>query len=302
MKLYSLEKELKQISEIPFKKELEIQKIVESNLSELLSLEYVQTEYALNGLRVDTLAFNPESKSFVIIEYKRDKSSSVIDQGYAYLSLLLNNKADFILEYTEKTGKKLLKKEVDWSQSRVLFVSTSFNAYQRKAINFKDLPIELWKITKYINNTIAFEQINGDDSSESINTISKVDNTISEVSQEVKVYTESDHLIEKSDDIKSLYNKFKTAILSFDSVEAKPKKKYIAFKASNNIVDIAIQKNSLKMWINLKKGELDDPKELAADVSNIGHWGNGDYVLMITNDDNLEYIMSLIKQVVKKKR
>ncbi|MGH9952883.1 MAG: hypothetical protein ACRD5J_14765, partial [Nitrososphaeraceae archaeon] len=109
--------------------------------------EFITSEFELDGLRVDTLGFDKESKSFVVIEYKRDKNISVIDQGYAYLALLLNNKADFILVYNE-TGeeKKLKKNEVDWSQSRVIFVSPSFTLYQRKAIEFKDLPIELWEV------------------------------------------------------------------------------------------------------------------------------------------------------------
>lgn len=52
------------------------------------------------------------------------------------------------------------------------------------------------------------------------------------------------------------------------------------------------------MWINLKKGKLDDPKKIARDVSEIGHWGNGDYELTIEDDTNLEYIMSLIRQAI----
>jgi predicted transport protein len=35
------------------------------------------------------------------------------------------------------------------------------------------------------------------------------------------------------------------------------------------------------------------------DISNIGHWGNGDYQTLVNNDDDLEYIMSLIKQAIK---
>jgi predicted transport protein len=44
-------------------------------------------------------------------------------------------------------------------------------------------------------------------------------------------------------------------------------------------------------------GDLDDPKKLANDVSRKGHWGNGDYELTVNDTKNLEYIMSLIKQV-----
>jgi predicted transport protein len=52
------------------------------------------------------------------------------------------------------------------------------------------------------------------------------------------------------------------------------------------------------MWINLKKGNLDDPKKITRDVSETGHWGNGDYELLIKDTDNLEYIMSLVKQAI----
>src|SRR5687768_8334975 len=89
--------------------ELTIQKLVEKNLTEVFSLVYICSEYPLHTLRIDTLAFDEDQKSFVVIEYKKDKSFSVIDQGYAYLALLLNNKADFILEYNEKCDGNLKK-------------------------------------------------------------------------------------------------------------------------------------------------------------------------------------------------
>lgn len=113
-----------------------------------------------------------DTNSFVIIEFKRDKNVSVIDQGYAYLALLLNNKADFILLYNE-TGEKKTLNEVDWSQSRVIFISPSFTTYQRKAIEFRDLPIELWEVEIYSNNTILFNQIQSPEKSESVNKISQ---------------------------------------------------------------------------------------------------------------------------------
>ena len=76
-------------------------------------------EFSLNGLRVDTLGFDKESRSFVIIEYKKDRNFTVIDQGYAYLALLLNNKAEFILKYNENNKAFLRKDNIDWSQSRI---------------------------------------------------------------------------------------------------------------------------------------------------------------------------------------
>ena len=101
-----------------------------------------------------------------------------------------------------------------------------------------------------------------------------------------------------SDEITELYETYKNAILNlFDEVEIVPKKLYIAFKKDKNLSDIVVLKKGLKIFINLKKGQLDDPKGLTKDVSETGHWGNGDYELIVSNTDHLEYVMSLIKQV-----
>ncbi|WP_369682476.1 DUF5655 domain-containing protein [Chryseobacterium koreense] len=93
----------------------------------------------------------------------------------------------------------------------------------------------------------------------------------------IKVYTEEDHLQGKSDTIKDLYETFKNAILNLgNDLDIKPKKQEIGFTSKGKIfADVCILKNSLKFWINLKRGLLDDPKQLVRDVSSIGHWVMG---------------------------
>ncbi|TXD52199.1 MULTISPECIES: DUF5655 domain-containing protein [unclassified Polaribacter] len=302
MALFKIEKSFEYIKEKPFRLEKEIQDLTERNLKTILGLDFVKSEFALNNFRIDTLAFDKEANAFVIIEYKRDKNFSVIDQGYAYLSLMLNNKADFILEFNENLDKTLKRNDVDWSQSRVLFVSPAFTNYQREAINFKDLPIELWEVKRFENNTVSYEQRQKPGAQESIKTISKTDHTIDSVAKEIKVYSEQEHLENASEEIKELYEKMKNAILNFDNIEVKPKKKYIAFVSGRNVVDIHPQRKALKIWINMTIGELDDPKGITRDVSSTGHWGNGDYELQIKSDEHLEYILSLIKQSIKKNK
>ena len=297
---------LTQIKEQPFKLEKEIQILSETNLKIIFGLEFVRSEFQLNNFRIDSLAFDEETKSFVIIEYKRDKNFSVIDQGYAYLSLMLNNKADFILEYNETQKTPLKKSDVDWTQSKVLFVSPSFTTYQREAINFKDLPIELWEITRFENESVSFEQIIKSQAKESIKTITKAIDSNSAVINEIKVYTEEDHLEKASIEIRELYERVKLGILNigdeYGDFEIKPKKLYVAFVLGTNVVDIHLQKKQIKMWINLKDNELRDEKHIAKNVSDVGHWGNGDYELAFSNDENLEYILSLIKQSAIKNR
>ena len=79
--------------------EREIQKVFEANLSTIMDFELVKSEFIIKNKRIDTLAFDKQSGAFIIIEYKRDKNMSVVEQGFTYLSLMLDNKAVFIVEY-----------------------------------------------------------------------------------------------------------------------------------------------------------------------------------------------------------
>ncbi|WP_225035106.1 DUF5655 domain-containing protein [Winogradskyella sp. SM1960] len=301
MHLYNLKSKesITILKEKPFKLEKEIQSLFENNLDALMNLQLVKSEFSIKNKRIDTLAYDTQSNAFIIIEYKRSKNISVVDQGFTYLSLMLENKADFIVEYNETLKQNLKRTDVDWSQTRVVFVSTGFTENQKTATNFKDIAIELWEIKRYENNLISVNQIKKSKSAESIKPITSSNTQLDNITKEIKVYSEEDHTLNKSDSAVELYETFRDSILNFkEDIEIIPRKKRIAFKGNRIICDILIQKSGIKLWVNLKSGELDDPKNLMRDVSNIGHWGNGDYELVIKNTDDLEYIMSLIKQAV----
>lgn len=138
------------------------------------------------------------------------------------------------------------------------------------------------------------------ETSESITKVSSKSDVVQKVSREIKVYTEEDHLKGIPEEIVSIYEEVKERILNLgDNIEIRPRKYYIGFIANSNFVDICPQKSQIKVWINLSKGELDDPRRLAKDVSSIGHWGNGDYEVNINLDSDLDYLMTLIKQSYK---
>ena len=291
---------LKEVKEKPFKLEKDIQKVFEANLYSIMGLELVKSEFTIKNKRIDTLAYDAQACAFIIIEYKRDKNISVVDQGFTYLSLMLENKADFIVEYNESLKRNLKREDVDWSQTRVAFVSPSFTENQIQATNFKDIAIELWEVKQFENDTLAINPIKKSVAAESIKPITQQTQSLKNITAEIKVYTEQDHIEKASDLTAELYEKFKAAILNLtDGIEVKPQKFYIAFKKGKNVTDIAILKKSLKIFINVKAGLLDDPKKLAQDVSNIGHWGNGDYQIQVEDDKDLEYIMSLVKQAIQ---
>jgi predicted transport protein len=110
-------------------------------------------------------------------------------------------------------------------------------------------------------------------------------------------YIEEDNLSGLPKETVALYQEFKTRVLGLGgNIKVVPWKKYVSFVAGTNFVDVRPQKSRLKLWINLPKGALDDPQKMARDVSEVGHWGNGDYQVIVESSDELDYLMTLVKQ------
>ena len=300
MSLYNINNsKLEPIRKVEFKFERDLQKLTEDNLEELFGLKFVASEFQLDNLRIDTLAFNEETKSFVIIEYKKGKNYSVIDQGYSYLSLLLNNKAEFVLKYNQKFNKNYGKEDIDFSQTVVMFISPSYTTYQLKSIEFNDLAFELWKVTKFSNDTILYDQINVSENKASIKEVSSAQpNTEkAKVNREIKKYTVDDVFIRKPQ-LRDFFDEIKEKIDNeFDDVTIKATKLYLVFKVNNKIfLSMEPLASYLKFWINIDVGKLNDPEEKTRDVSRIGHHGVGNYDINIKPEDDLYYFMSLVKQ------
>lgn len=287
----------KELKQKDFKNEKEIQIFFENNIETILRYKLIDTEFSVGNFRIDSLAFDEETKSFRIIEYKNVKNASLVDQGYTYLKLMLERKADFVLQYNIKTKSSLDIKDIDWSQSRIIFVSPIYTLYQLNATDFKNIPVDLIKVTRYEEDIIEIDFIKKT-SNVKVQDI-QMESLQNDVNKEIIVYTEEDHLSKATDDIKNIYEKLKCRILELDDIDVEAKKLYIAFKGSRNITDIEFHKNKLKIYINMKKGTLNDPLRITRDISNTGHWGNGDYCVIINSEDEIDNIIPLIKQSLK---
>lgn len=303
MPLYKINAtKLSPVSATDFRLERDSQRLIEANIEQVFGLRFVDTEYQLNGLRVDTLAFDEETNSFVVIEYKRDRSSSVIDQGYSYLALVLNNKADFVLRYNETQKKSLTKNDIDWSATRVIFVAARFTTHQLGSINFQDLPIELWKAQLYEGGLLSVEQQLADKQAESIKTVTKSSPKADSVEREIKTYTADDLL--KDYPSKSLYEELSSRILDLDSTfNESPKKGYIGYKiGSQIIVAIVPQRNRLVLEFNrTQPQDLDDPKGLVEYIpKSLEHKNRHMSRMFIEDSSVINYAMSLVEQVYKK--
>jgi len=116
-----------------------------------------------------------------------------------------------------------------------------------------------------------------------------------ELSRKV-VYTEEAFFENSSKKIKELYYKLRERIIEFGDVSVEAKKLYIAFKAPKNFVDIEVQKKALKLYINMSTGTLDDPHGITTDISNVGHWGNGDYIISLKDESMIDQAIEIIKE------
>ena len=316
MKLFRLNKtNLNEVEQIPFKLEKDIQSLVEVNVESVFNLKFIHSELSVDKYRIDTLCFDEENNSFVIIEYKKGKSYSVIDQGYTYLQLLLNNKSDFLLVLSQYFNKVLRMEDVDWSQSRIIFVSPSFNSYQKDSVNFKGLPFELWEIKRYSNDTVVLNE-HRSNSKESIETLNPTTNsTIYQVSKEVKVYTEDEHTSKMNNTILESWTELKEELLELGGVEFIPKRHYIGlnfegtnvcyinFRKSHILIDIlggTIYPDKSKSRNFLT---LEDHKNITSKRSRILNSGGNQISYRIKFDSNsdIDYVMLLIKQSYKSK-
>ena len=279
-----------------------VQSLVEANLADIFGLDFICSEYPLNNLRIDTLAFDNELNSFVVIEYKKDKSFSVIDQGYAYLALLLNNKADFVLEYNEKKKKNLKKDDIDWSQSKVIFVASTFTKYQQEAMGFQDLPIELWEVKEYENDLVLFNELRASEKSESIKTIAKGKNA-EVVSREIKQYSIEDHFRPNWEKAKELFELLSQRVQELDpKIEVRPVKGYIGFNVGRkNVIAIIVRKAKLIVSLpRVRPQDLNDPeKKVRYRKNSLQNYNVHISDYDVISEEDVDYAIMLTKQVYK---
>lgn len=281
--------------------ERNIQRLTENNLQVIFGWEFIASELQVGSFFIDTLAFDPENKAFVIIEYKKDRSFSVVDQGVAYLSQMLDNQDTFILEYNERLNKNLRRKDVDWSQSRVVFIADSFTRYQQNAIGFKDLPIELWEVRIFEEDLIFYSQLKPLTTKGSIKTLTK-DKTIQKISKEI-IYPLSHHLDRiRNTKTKELFEKISEEIKNLGEVEEISRKYGIGYwRDGIKFIEILFSQNRLTLIIRIQGYKINDPKRLTKELNiKDDYWKKLYKNIFLKSLDQIPDVMNLIKQAYEK--
>src|SRR5262249_22168801 len=93
------------------------------------------------------------------------------------------------------------------------------------------------------------------------------------------------------------FEALRKAVLALDPcVSEEFLKLYVAYKAETNFVDVVPQSKRLLLVLNLGIADIEDPKGLCRDISNIGRWGNGDVEVGLNSLEELPYVVGLIRQ------
>jgi predicted transport protein len=84
------------------------------------------------------------------------------------------------------------------------------------------------------------------------------------------------------------------------AIEAAPKKFYIAYKISQNIVCMEVQKNAIRLYLKLRPTEIKPRLKIFRDVTDIGHYGTGDAEFTCRTRDDFESMKPFVEMAYNK--
>lgn len=113
-------------------------------------------------------------------------------------------------------------------------------------------------------------------------------------------YTIDDHPNLKTGPMRDLFERFRKEVLDLDEcVHEEFLKLYVAYKAETNFVDVIPQAKRLRLTLNMAFPDIDDPRSKCRDVTNMGRWGNGCVEVALEHEQDLLYVMGLVRQALE---
>ncbi len=290
--------ELSPLPPTPFKRERELQELLEGNLEAVFGCRVIKGEFYTGGQhsgRIDTLALSDDNNP-VIIEYKNTENDGIVNQALFYLSWLLDHKGDF----SEAARQTLGVINVDWSSVRVICVAPSYSRYTLFAaeqINAR-ARLELWRFQQHGSDIFQLEKV-WPEHRKSPETAKQVPKTTQENDQvELPVYDITSHRSSlESDAMQQAFDELIDFVVGLDSsVEVVPRKQYVSFKSSKNFGSVETQRKKMNILVYLDVRNVPESFSLPfRDVSDIGHWGNGNVEVQVVSPNQVAEVLELIR-------
>lgn len=302
-------KSLVPVEQNNFSIEKELQTLIERNLAAVFNCRLVASEFstgALHAGRIDSLALSEENNP-VIIEYKKVESSELINQSLFYLHWIQDHKGDFEIAVQRALGNDAT---VDWSDVRVICIAPNYKKYDLHAVQVMGANIELWKYRLFKNGSLYLEEVfqaartvaqpAGGDGSGKNPVMVEAGRKAAQV-RATATYEFEEHLEGKSASIQSLMHAIREFIVGLDpAIEEVPKKFYIAYKVSQNIVCMEPQSRNIKLFVKLGPDDIESPPSSYRDVSAIGHYGTGDSEFTVCSEAEFEQVKPYIESAYNK--
>ncbi len=288
-----------------FKLEKDLQSMIEGNLETVFNSRFVASEFPTgieHAGRIDTLALS-EDNNPVIIEYKKVESSELINQSLYYLSWIHDHRGDFQLAVNKTLGSNA---EVDWSDVRLICLAPGYKKYDLHAVKVMGANIELWQYKLLENGHLYIEEVFRKSGFSPGNVTEGKDPVYVAAGKKAALtrasgqYTFEEHVESVDDIVKELVTEVREFALELDeSVKEVPKKFYIAYKAAQNFVCLQTAKNKITLFLKIDPSEIKKMPPNARDVSKIGHYGTGDFELVLRDLTELEAAKQFIEQAFR---
>lgn len=275
-----------------FPTEKSLQTLVERNLGPIFNCRLVASEHptgAQHAGRIDTLALS-EDHNPVIIEYKKVESSELVNQSLYYLAWLRDHRGDFTLAAQRLLGPKVA---IDWSDIRVICIAPNYRKYDLHAVQVIGSSIELWTYRRFVNGTFYLEEVypagGGIQDASGKNPVMVAAGKKAAVTRASSTWTFDQHTSNKPPTIKAIALAVQEFMLGLsNAVEEAPKKLYVAYRTTQNIVCAEIQKQKIYLYVKLDPRANKGPEGLSRDVTNIGHFGTGDLEITLRTIKDFE--------------
>ena len=226
--------------------------------------------------------------------------------------------------------------DINWDETRVIFISPGYTKYQKRASGFHRLPIELYEIKKYQSNMITLNridnsQIQSSDLTKSTKSKTHVSTSTPKLNKLVgrhghkthsrpdsysKItlleYTEEDYLAGKYDgthpteETKALWNQLRGKIEDeFEDIEFRQKKVYAGYylkDGGSSVCTLEASRTKILLSFATTDMTLLETSEFVKDISNVGHRGLGNFCSAIKNSNDIERAIPLIQKVYSSKK
>lgn len=295
---------LQGVAEANFSNEKILQKLVEANLGTVFNCRFVASEFQTgiqHGGRIDTLALSEDANP-VIIEYKKNPSSELVTQSLYYLAWIHDHKGDFEIAARKALGARTA---VDWDDVRVICIAPSYKKFDLHAVRVMGTSIELWTYRLFDNDTLYLEEVQQKElvaNTEQGPPYSKSSSMMAASrkaaqSRKTSTYTFEQHLENKPANVRELMVAIQEYVLSLnDAIEERPKKLYVAYRTTQNIVCVEPQQRKVSLFLKVDPKKISLEEGFARDVTNVGHFGTGNVEVTIASSHDFERAKPLIQK------